>query len=457
MTQEEFDATDCVTATWFPTYNLMSRWDARAFPQGRLIPLSRGCPMRCDECYGSYASTFGKGYLLRSPAAAARLTRQAALSGARNLRYFVGKPSGAELAALIAGLAAGGPYCFDSAVGFYVCRAPSEDDLRTLERAFRAPVVLSMIPPDEHQPELPPLRLARERSTWRQVSSAVERSASLRLDAWVTRGRDAGRARAELGAEGCARVGVNNGAVWSMTRPTDGAAPIQLAALVRAVSGLWSFHAARLLSPALASLLAPFRLLDEIDDPGPLGVDAERRPAISPGLARFREEISRQWRAHRLPTLPSLRLSLLPVSVRAGARLRPASGETHWTGALALAAAEDLSPVAEAITLTYSAGHRGERLQADLPALPRSSALAILPGPLDGALDAAWVREIGERGLVIFNLPADRPPEAMRFLANLRVQDIRAHLVDAAGESLARGVAHCGYVAPPKARVPTQT
>lgn len=448
MTPAEFDATDCITATWFPTYELVSRWDARAFPQGRLIPLSRGCPLRCEECYGSYASTFGSGYLLRSPAGAARLTRQAAQAGARNLRYFVGKPSVAELSALIGGLAEGGPYTFDSAVGFYVCRAPSEDDLHKLEQAFRAPVVLSMIPPDEHQPPLPAERLLGERSAWQRVTSTIERSTTLRLDAWVTQERDTARARTDLTADGYKHINVSNGAVWSMTRPTDGGAPIELPALLQAVSGLWSFHAARLLSPTLATLLQPFRLLDEIDDLDEYGLDAGPRPSVSPSLGAFRDEIARQWRANRLPTLPSLRLALLPVSLRPAAPLRASSGEFRWAGALGLVAAADVTLNGAAITLTRATDHRGERLQATLPALRGSSALAFVPHPLEGALDAAWLREIGELGLVIFRLPAGAASSGTQFVAHLRIQDFRVHLLDEAGESLARGVAHCGYISP---------
>ena len=102
MTNEEFDRTDCLTCDWFPTFARVTDWDAVAFGPGRTVPVSRGCPSRCVACYGSYASTFGKGVRVRSPAGLAVILGRAQDEGVRNLRLILGKVPAATLTRLLA-------------------------------------------------------------------------------------------------------------------------------------------------------------------------------------------------------------------------------------------------------------------------------------------------------------------------------------------------------------------
>lgn len=425
MTDEQFDATDSVTLEWFPTLAKVTDLDAAAFPPGRTIAVARGCPQRCPTCYGSHASTFGAGYLWRSPARTTELVRIAERSGTRNLRLVVGKPSPRRLTELIDALAASGPYRFGSAVGLYLCRAPSDEELDALDRAFDSPLTLSMIPPEEHVPALSPASLEEERAAFRRVAARVSRSRNLRLDVWATTGRDTAALRADLG--GNEQVSVSSGAVWAMTRPTD-ANERTLEAVRAAVADVWTFYAARLLSPALAHLLAPFRFLDEVDD----GLDA-LPPPHARELLPFHDAIQRSWRTHRLPTLPGLSFAAVPVTV--GRSRREAEG-TRYRGEFAVVDAAHA--VGAAVPLETHFDHRGVWLEARL-ALPHDcDGLAIVPR--DASLDA-----LAARGLVVLRTASG----GVRLRVDLRVQDARAFLFDEDGEPLRRGVADLSYFREP--------
>jgi hypothetical protein len=433
MTAAEYDATDCITCDWFPTYAAVTNWDAVAFPQGRTIGAARGCPLRCPECYGSYASTYGRGYLLRSGEGIARLLSTAEREGARNVRLFVGKPPPRQLRAMLRGIADGGPYAFDGEVGFYLCAPPDPEDVARLESAFRGKVTLSLVPPGEHHPPLSPARLAREKEAWRRVAGEVGRSSKLRLDVWSTRSSDVSGVRAEIAERDNERVKASYGAVWSVTRPVDGAKP-SYDSVLDAVAPAWTFYAARLLSPALARLLAPFKFLDELDGE-PLAA------AVGP-TADFAALVADRWRVHRLPALPGLRFAAIPVRARAS-DAKENEGVTV-SGALAFARAFEV--VGDAIDLDERADHRGVDLHARLDAIPLgANALAIVPRPLGARADAAWLTAIARDLGALVAMLADG---AAKLVVHLRVQDARAFLLDAHGEPIARGVAHLGYFRP---------
>ncbi len=438
MSDADFDATDSVTIDWFPTLTLVTDLEAVAFPAGRTVIVARGCPLRCPTCYGSHASTYGKGYLWRSPERTAELVRDAESADARNLRLIVGKPSPRRISEMIAALAADGPHRFGSAVGIYICRPPSDGDLDALERAFESPVTLSVVPPEEHVPALSPTRLEEERAAWRGVAERVSRSRNLRLDVWATAGNDAAALREDLGSADSERVAVSSGAVWSMTRPSD-AQVTPLVDVRAAVADVWTFYAARLLAPSLARLLAPFRFLDEVDG----GLDELPAPHCA-ALLPFHEAMQRSWRAHRLPTFPGLAFDAVPVALESASTCDTAEG-TRYRGELVVAQASAVRALADAVPLRAIVDHRGVALDTCLPALP-SDCDAIAIAPRGSAVTTqSWLRTIGERGLVILrvsNVPTDL---STRLRIDLRVQDARVFLLDMAEQQLGRGVADLAY------------
>lgn len=436
---DEFDATDSITLDWFPTLARLVDVGAAAFPQGRTLSVARGCPLACPTCYGSHAALYGPGYLLRSPERTAELLRDAARAGAKSLRLIVGKPPPARLTELIRCLEASGPHRFTGSIGLWLCRAPGDEDLDALERAFDARVYLSFTPPDEHVPAPPPAVLAAERSALRRMAARVERSTKLWLDVWVTAGQDAGALRAELGSG--ERVTVNSGAVWSMSRPGDGVTAT-LAQVRAAVAPLWTFYAARLLSPALARLLAPFRYLDEVAE----GLD-DLAPPGEPELASMHAALQRAWRAHRLPTIADLAFDAVPIALSRPAEAREAEG-TRFAGDLAVAAPGSARALGAPFPLVARADHRGMALDAPVPALPAGcQALAIVPRGA-GPTSPAWLDAMSRRGLVVLRAPDARP---CRMRIDLRVQDARAFLLDAEGAPLRRGVADLAYFRAPSA------
>lgn len=456
MSREAFDATDCLTIDWFPTYARTTDWDAAAFPQGRTIPVSRGCELRCPECYGSYAATFGRGYRLRSPERLASLLERAARLGLRNLRLFVGKPSDRALTALLEELAARGPFRFATTVGIYLCTAPARSDLELLERAFSTPVALSMIPASEHVPRSRAPRLALEEARWREAAAYIASSSTLTLDAWTTTSGAVDAVRTALGTRAdTPRVQISCASVWAVTRPVDGR-DVPFDDVRRAAAGVWSFYAARVLSPALAELLAPYRLLDELD------ASAEDAEPAEPGpLAGFLDVIRTSFSRDRLPLLPELAFAVVPlerprVTKAAGVRLH------GRLAALRATAGELRARRGEWATLRVTRDHRGVTGHASLAPPAGTRALALVPleragaAPGDAALEA-----IATRGLIAITLPAPTSATSLALDLELvlRVQEVHVAVGDAGGV-LARGRGELGYFRavepppPPARRVP---
>lgn len=432
-----FDAVDPLTADWFPTLSRVRDWPAAAFPMSATLPVARGCALRCPTCHGSHAAVSGEGVLAISPAALVRHLERARALGLRSLRLVVGKLPASRLAPLLAAAAARGPFPFPLGVGLYLCTPPDAGDLAALEAAFDAQVTVSVVPPGEHVPRPPDAAVAREEAAWREVAAAVARSRRLRLDVWAGSERDAAAARRALGDPG-PRAVVSLAAVWSLTRP-DAARRPTLAELRDALGPVWTFYAGRLLSPALEPLLAPFRLLDELD------ADPAAAPPPPPELAGWRERLLAHWRAHRIAALPGLSFDAVPARLRPSAAPARGFGGTRLRGALR-AVASDAARLAldRAVPLAADLAHDAVRLRAPLRLDPGDDAVALVARPPPGG--AAPGPALPAEGLVV--LDARGAAHAAAVQVAIRVQEAEAALVDAAGTPLARGRAELGYVRP---------
>jgi hypothetical protein len=445
MTSQEFDATDCLTADWFPTYERVSQWDAAAFPMGRTLPVARGCPMRCPTCYGSYAATFGPGYLVRSgPSLAGELKRAEAL-GLRNLRLVVGKPPAETLSELLSTLASAGPYRFPTTAGFYLCTPPTSADLKVLEAAFANRVVISMVPSQYHVPAVAPALLAEEMAAWRAAAEHVARSRNLGLDVWAMDADGLTGLRRAFGAEGTSKVTVSLGAVWHVTRPTDGARA-GLADVLVSMQPVWTIYAARLLSPALARLLAPFRLLDEIDR-APEDLTRPDEP-----LASYFDRLMQSWRDHHLPMLPDLTFSALPLSLEATHRLVRRAAGVQYRGAMGIAPPGSFALLdAPAVPLVERTDHGAVRLSSSLSFRETGDALGFVPHPVGGAASTPtpeWARSLGAHGLAVVEVPRGMR-QSITLQVTLRVQEAEVALLDISGKPVARARADLSYVRPP--------
>lgn len=442
MSEAEFDATDCITADWFPTYTRVSTWDAVAFPQGRTIAVTRGCAFACPECYGSYGATFGRGYLMRSPQGVVALLRRAEAMRLRNIRMFVAKPSAKRLSAFLKALAAAGPFRFGSSVGFYLCMPPSAEDLAALDTAFDHQVALSMVPPEEHVPALKPKQLASETRDWFRVADEVSASENLLLDVWNTTRGQFERTRAAFEAATSAKVKVSFGAVWSVTRPTDSGERHGFDTVREAVGPLWTFYLARLLSPALTRLLEPFVYLDELQ----LDPDGLTRP--DGVLGPFFDLTFANWKRHRLPTLPGLGFSLVGIRLVSGMSLRRETrgirlhGQTFFAepgyfsfaGDAAYALVETPEPAGIRLHGRFEHDPATTRVLAFVPTLPGC------PIP-----DAEERRKLGAWPLVAVPLPADGKNETWQVNVYLRAQEVYLEVITADGGVAARGRADMCY------------
>ncbi len=435
MTAAEFDRTDCLTADWFPTFQHVTNWDAAAFGQGRTLPVSRGCAMRCPVCYGSYASTFGPGVLVRSPEGLAGNLARAVGLGVRNLRLVLGKIPARTLTALLDGLVAAGPFAFDSTLGFYLCTPPSDDDLDRLETAIRSPIALSMIPPEEHVPSPGPDTLEAEREQWRSVVRRVSRSPRLHLDVWATSTVEVERLRRDLAAESVPGATISLGSVWNVTRPNDAGERPSLGALEAAMDPVWTFYAARLLSPPLAAALSPFRFLDEIP------ADPEGSAAPADSAATWWPTILGCWRRHFLPLLPGLRFAAVPVRRRSpGVRHRHA---TRLGGDLRAGQAERAAGT-DPVLLQTSVDHRGVTLSGSCVVPDGADALAFVPSGPDGSVDPARVSAVLADEVILLACA----PGAGTLAVSLRIQDATVAWLGLDGTRKSGGRADLGYFRP---------
>lgn len=435
-----FDATDPLTADWFPTLTRVRDWPAAAFPMSATIPVARGCALRCPTCFGSHAAVSGEEVLLRSPEGLARLLGQARELGLRSLRLLLGKVPAPRLTGLLAEAARRGPFRFDEGVGLYLCTPPGPGDLEALEAAFEARVTLSVVPPAEHVPPPSPRAVAAEEAAWREVAERVRRSKRLQLDVWA-----AGPAQAVAAATWAAplgpRVAISLGSVWDLTRPGGRGRPT-LPELRAAVEPLWTFYAARLLSPALEPLLAPFRLLDELES------DPAEQPRRSGPLRGWQEVILAHWQAHRLPTLPGLSFVAAPARLVAGVTPRARFGQTRLHDAAAWLPPGSFRIRAEAsVPLRLEEAHDAVRLRGELELGPQDDLVAILPLPPAGVAVDGFDEEVAAHGLVAILVPPGRAGRT-RLQVSLRVQEAEVALLDTSGALLQRGRIELGYLRP---------
>ncbi len=458
MNLEDFNATDCMTASWFPTYQQLGQMDTAAFPAGRTITASRGCAMQCPECVGSHSATFGKGHLRRTPERVAELVRTAAADNQRNLRIFMAKPSATWLKRTIAALYETGPHPLTSAIGLYLCTPPDAEDLQRLDAAFTEKVTVSFVPPAQYFPPLTPEQIDQLEQRWKVAAEAVAGSQNLELDVWTTRPSDLEQTRALLPKSD--RVRVSSGAVWQSTRPVDGAVP-PFATLFAAMQPVWTFYAAKVLSPSLAKLLAPFQFLDEIDE------SLTAVPCPAERLSAFHQVMAAAWLRHKLPVFAELQWSLLPVALapqdRApprppGAQRQPTrtAQDVRLWGAAVLLTPEQLrrGTLLEPFAWPCELDHRGPGFDAAVPLSAGVTHLALLPHlPGQNPQDLEWVRQVLlPDGLVALELPR-LSTAPLRCQGVLRLQEMRLALVRGDGQVVAQGRAELGYftaVPPPR-------
>ncbi len=237
------------------------------------------------------------------------------------------------------------------------------------------------------------------------------------------------------------RVKVSSGAVWSVTRPTDGAAPLTLDGLREALEPIWTFYAAQLASPSLARLLAPFELLDEI------AADVAAEVPHAPGLEALRTRLLASFAAHHVATFPGLGLAVVPVRLARPAATDARFGRTRLAGALALASpgAAQPHPEAPSAALRLRIDHRGVHLEGECPAPPPGATLALVPTEAEGQLPAAaWVERLAADGLVVLALPPLAGAPALDLGVHLQVQRLAVE-ARASGALVAAGAADLGY------------
>ncbi|MBL6976117.1 MAG: radical SAM protein [Deltaproteobacteria bacterium] len=445
MTSAEYDATDSLTIDWFPTFEKVANWDVAAFGQGRTLGVLRGCPMRCPPCYGSFASTFGRGYLQRSPESLVRELKRAESLGVENLRLIMGKPTPAHLSSLTAAMAEAGPFRFGSNVGFYLCTPPGPTDITALDHAFANPVAISVVPPEEHVPPPGADVVEREVAAWHEAARLAARSRWIQMDVWAVSDEQFGRLRRDFRDADARRVKVSYAAVWHVTRAGDPAdTPFQR--VREAMEPVWTFYMARLLSPPLAALLEPFRYLDEMDrDPSGL-------PNPGNALTPFHRVFMDNWRRHKMPTLPGLTFHVVPVRLAAGSRLAANQAGTRFKGALRAGPPGTIEILhgADPVKLSLELDHDGIRLTGPCPRADDAQGVAFVPDHPDPAqAPSGWRDTMASLGLAVLTFPrGTRPNRGANLRLTLRVQDLTVAILDESGDVLCRGRADLGYFHP---------
>lgn len=446
MTCQEFDATDCLTVDWFPTYETVTDWRTASFSQGRTIPVLRGCPCRCPACYGSAASVFGEGFLMRSPEGFVRELKKAEQLGVRKLHIILGKPSSEILTGYCRALAEEGPFRLGPQLDLYLCRAPERADLEALEQAFEGRFSLSMIPPEDHVPALPPVKLEEERDLWMHVARQVSRSREMLLEMWPSTPAQMHDLRNSTAQLSGSRVSVSLAVPWQVTRPGTGTSGnIQkIRDLAEAVP---SFYLMKLLSPTLARLLRPFGLLDKMErDPrelwDPNRIESQRFQALM-----------QNWERHRLPVVPGIRFAMVGLRMSPGATLGRSGFQVHYEGNMGLAHPGSFEVVSRAATpvLTWKNDHDAVRMKCSLHPGEPVDAYAFVPlPPGTDETDAEWIDRLQTSGLTAMTVGTSPPGTTVRILhVTYRVQEVFIGLLDEDQNVLERGHAHLGYFHPP--------
>lgn len=258
----------------------------------------------------------------------------------------------------------------------------------------------------------------------------MSRSPTRSLDVWATRSAERERLERLFLERRSPSVRVNQGLVWSLTRPTDRSVP-DLDEILAAMEPAWTFYAGRLLSPVLAEALLPFRFLDEMDvDPASLP------PPVGPaGL--WWPRVMEWWGSHRLPVLPGIRwlagtVRFLqePVARRSGAR---------GAGVAGFARAAGVGDVPWTL-LEIREDEAGVQMEGIVSGGSQGDAIVLVPSRPDGRADGPWIESLLAQGVLVIR---GRWTFPVRLLVVLRVQSAIIHLEYSGGT--ARGRVDLGY------------
>ncbi|MHC5035539.1 MAG: hypothetical protein ACYTFZ_10945, partial [Planctomycetota bacterium] len=287
-----------------------------------------------------------------------------------------------------------------------------------------------------------PEALAAEQEALRRVAQRVARSPNLALDIFTLADSDTKRIERQLIDTPSPRVQVSFGATWCLTRPTDHDASNTFAKVRDAVLPFWTFYAGRLLSPALAAVLAPYRYLDH------LHVDPAEVPCPAPSLRPFYDVAQANWREHRLPTLPGLAFSVVPLVGDVGPRIASAPHDVYLRGTMHFVAPENLARLELGSPARMKAiiDHKGATLQCDVDLPANASALAFVPR-LQGA--SPRTDEFFEHGLVAVRLPKGLSGGIWLHTV-IRVQSAQTAAGQPPGVVRLRGAADLAYLKRPR-------
>lgn len=406
MTPAEFDATDCLSTDWFPAFENARTWDSRAFSHAPTLPVVRGCPMRCPTCYGSFASTFGRGVLHRSPSGLVAQIRRGAEMGLRQISLFLGRIPASVLREHSLALARAGPFPFEL-VRLFLCTPPACEDLDALERAFGGLVNLSAVAPAEHVPPPDSRSLAAQMTGWRRAAERIERSGRIDLELWHSEVTTAA-AMDEAISPTLRRTRKSLASPWALLRPTDGLPLPGLDELSATMEPLWTFDAARLLTPPLAASMAPFGDLDD------LKADPTEWSAGEGPLRGYWEEAIAQWKKVRLALLPSLRFSIVPA--RTVLRLQNAAETIRLAGRAGIVFPQHLGGVfaPASAPLVTRVDEARVHLGGEVEAPAEANALLVVPHPPGPeTFGHEWVAAIAPWGLLALVIPPGRGTVAL--------------------------------------------
>lgn len=456
MTSKEFDRNDCLTIDWFPTFQRVTGLQAAAFGLGRTIPVVRGCRMRCPHCYGSCASVFGTGTLTMTPWTFRATLQQAEDMQVEELRLIMGKLSPRRLSELVGALRGLKLKRLPSAVGLFLCTPPTPTDLAILEDVFPTGIHISLVPPTEHVPAMSPRGLAKELRAWEEAARYVAQSDRLRLDIW-TDGELAIKTPAQaIKIAGGSNAKVSRSTVWHMFRMVDHPDSPDWDEVRRAVRPIWTFYASRLLSPTLASLLAPYHMLDEIDDPPPDNCSAPAQ------LTDTRRRVETSWQTTHLPTLPDMVWWTLPLRMESTLLPKDSESGVYYHGNLGRTRTQaGIQPLPQHMQpMEVTIDDVGVRLSAPLGCT--CDGVAVVPWPSgEGRPDTDWIELLAFTGMCVLDLrdvpAAQNPTTGMQLHAIIRIHGANLALLDDNGVPLARGHADMNYYRKPvqAMRLPT--
>ena len=125
--------------------------------------------------------------------------------------------------------------------------------LKRMEEVLPNGVALSLIPPTEHYPPLPASVLAAEMEMWLQAAEYIGNSRQrMHLDIWTDMDSSICDFQVKLKNMVGANGQLSRSTVWHMSRITDDPEGSNWREVSDAVKPIWTFYAAKLLSPILS-------------------------------------------------------------------------------------------------------------------------------------------------------------------------------------------------------------